>query len=112
LFHWNNGVAIQGVWHTNFFAVPTEEQYWPPVSPADEQDVLEAQWGKQLNRLQPPAILKTHNNNEKRFVHRHLSEHQAPWPIFPQFGDSKASLFIVGHKSWWRRFCDWLLRRP
>lgn len=103
LFHWDNGIARQDVWHTNFFCIPTIRDYWPPLSPADEQDVLERQWGKLLLEVQPPAICKTHNYKEKRFTAGHLSESQPPWPIHPQLKSFSISLTTKGYIPWWRR---------
>jgi hypothetical protein len=47
LFFWENGIARENVWHTNFFAVKNL-QYLPPVNTPMDSDVLETKYGKYL----------------------------------------------------------------
>jgi hypothetical protein len=107
---WENGCVRHEIWHTNFFACRLDEAYWPPLSPPGADDTLEWQFGKKLMRDQPPGVEKSHNSNNKRFVHSHRSERLPPWPVVPQAGGAGVGLFVCGRKSWWRRAADWALR--
>lgn len=105
---WSNGCVNSDIWHTNMFAVPLDEEYWPPVARIGDQDVLERQWGLLLKSRQPPLIHKTHNNNNRRFLHEHLSEHVEEWPRLPIFYGSGAQLFVSGYMPWWKQLFGWL----
>jgi hypothetical protein len=105
---WENGCVRHEIWHTNFFACRLDEAYWPPLSPPGADDTLEWQFGKKLMRDQPPGVEKSHNSNNKRFVHSHRSERLPPWPVVPQAGGAGFGLFVRGRKSWWRRAADWV----
>lgn len=110
VFHWDNGCVREGVWHTNCFAVPLNELYWPPVSTIGQQDVLERQWGLLLTERQPPGVFKWHNSGEKRFLHRHESEHLPPFPAYGEPVTRNCSLAVTGHKSWFRRCMSFMYR--
>jgi hypothetical protein len=103
LIHWPNGVCRSDIWHTNFFAVGMDENYWPPVAEVTDADTLERQWGLSLSARRLPYIEKSHNASNRFFSHRHLSEGHEPWPCKHQADSGSANLFIVGHKSIWRR---------
>ncbi len=103
LFHWENGCAREGVWHTNCFAVCLDEAYWPPVSPPADPDVLERQWGRRLEALSPPGVFRWHNYAGKRFGHDHESESLPEVPRLPQPGSGSAPLWVRGSESLSRR---------
>jgi hypothetical protein len=96
VFHWENPTARANVWHTNFFAIrPNHTASWPPIVEPGDADVLERKWGRQLENL-PGNWLRTHNSNNKRFVHEHLPISPVPCPEVP--------LPIRPKKSWWKRW--------
>ncbi|MBY0525591.1 MAG: hypothetical protein K2R98_19455 [Gemmataceae bacterium] len=107
LFHWPNP-SVSGCWHTNFFAVATDEAYWPPVSTTDNADVLEHQWGQKFARNSLPGVVQTNNFFNRFFLHSHLSEGQPAWPVFPQAGSCGVSLSVRGHLSWRQKVRGWL----
>jgi hypothetical protein len=81
VFHWANGSARSDVWHTNFFAVGlSDESLWPPVANPGDPDVLERQWGRLLGDRSYGGLewWKTHNSDEKRFVHVHKDNGPPP----------------------------------
>ena len=111
VLHWSNGCCTADVWHTNLFAVPLDEAYWPPVADPDSPDVLERMWGRQLTERQLPGVVRNHNSNNKRFVHAHLSEQLESWPERTVFADVGLTLSVCGYLPWWRRLFMWFLRR-
>ena len=99
VFHWPNGFVQQNIWHTNFFVVPPDVKYWPPVSQKDDQDVLEWKWGKYLAEKSFPDVYRWHNYNDRIFKHMHESENN---PI-DQKGlnlENGVTLFIKTKKDW------------
>lgn len=96
LFHWQNPCHNEHVWHTNFFAVPLDERYWPPLSYPGHPDVLERHWGAELQRVKPPLIFAASNYNSKRFLHEHLSESLPDWSARPDFKSGSIPLFCRG----------------
>lgn len=73
LFFWENGIARENVWHTNFFAVKNL-QYLPPVNTPMDSDVLETKYGKYLLNNNLNSFLRSHNSRSKKFQHLHLTE--------------------------------------
>lgn len=110
LFHWENGIAHQDVWHTNFFAVGMDQRYWPPLSSPDHMDTLERQWGMALAKAGLPAIFRWHNSGGRRFLHRHQSESLPQIAVVPRRGRGGLSLLVIGHRSWWLRAWDFIKR--
>lgn len=105
LFHWNNGISHSGVWHTNFYAIPIDEKYWPPLSPSPaHQDCLERQWGIILEEIKPAGIFKGNNNNDRRFFHNHDSEKNPAYPFIPQHDVGSLPLIVKGYRRWQ----DWI----
>jgi hypothetical protein len=92
LFHWDNGSARSDVWHTNFFAVAlSHPEFWPPVAAGGDADVLERQWGRQLQSLGYPGdFWKTHNADDRRFAHRHEEPRPLPAPDAPPPAPARA----------------------
>lgn len=109
LFHWENGICHQDIWATYFFAVALDELYWPPVSPDGEDDVLERQWGRLIERRKPPGIFKWHNAGQRRYVHAHESERLPPFPARAECGRAQLPLFCVGHQPWHVRLLNFFL---
>jgi hypothetical protein len=97
VFHWPNGFVQSGIWHTNFFVVPPEEVYWPPLSFPGDQDILEWKWGKALAEKALPDIFRWHNYNDRIFKHIHESEEN---PVEQQGFElwNGVNLFIKGRK--------------
>lgn len=108
---WPNGCIHDDIWHTNMFAVPLDESYWPPVASLNDSDVLERQWGLLLKQGQPPYVHKNHNHNNKRFLHEHLSEFQEEWPRFAVEGGFPSTLFVSGYVPWWKKLFGWMHSR-
>lgn len=73
LFFWENGIARENVWHTNFFAVKNP-LYLPPVNGDSDSDVLETRYGKYLINNNLNCFIRSHNSRNKKFQHLHLSE--------------------------------------
>lgn len=115
VFHWPNNLVVNGIWHTNFFCVPAnDDRYWPPVSTRDHADVLEWQWGKRLTDLQLPGLMQTSNYNQKFFNHAHESESLPVWPIIPQLHVTGVCLSVRGYKSLRQKLRDlwsWCMSR-
>lgn len=110
VFHWANGVLASGVWHTNCWALRVgERELWPPTSNPDSQDVLERQWGRALEAK--TGVFGWHNAGERRFLHRHESEHLEPPPFLPQPHDATLSLACRGYLPWYSRLWRWLNRK-
>ncbi len=103
VLYWPNGCLNSDIWHTNLFAVPLDEAYWPPLASPESQDVLERMWGLQLTERQLPGVVRNHNSNDKRFVHAHLSERREAWPERAVCGNAAMTLCITGYLPWWRR---------
>lgn len=105
VFHWPNGCVQSGVWHTNFFAVPNDPAYWPPLVEPGDQDVLERKWGLALEEANPPGVRRASNYGDSRFVHGHLSESLPLFPSSPLPLGSTVAMSCVGGrcKSWLRR---------
>jgi hypothetical protein len=103
VFHWPNGCCHSGVWHTNFFVVPLDDRFWPPLSGLEHQDVLERQWGMMLSERRLEGVVETHNHNDKRFVHCHQSETQPEWPLVPLNDGNSVGFAILGRKTFWRK---------
>jgi hypothetical protein len=109
VFYWANPIHGQGgTWHTNFFAVAQDEDWWPPLSPPDDADVLERQWGRLLQGK--PAVSISSNANGMMFSHRHESENMDPFPIFPQHDGSSVGFAMKGHLSWYKRLWRYVKR--
>jgi hypothetical protein len=98
VFHWANGTTRHNIWHTNFFAVALgDASLWPSVSPPNDPDVLERQWGRKLSaRGYPGRWWQTHNSRCQRFVHEHLPP--APPPACDE------PLPPPPRRPWWRLF--------
>jgi hypothetical protein len=109
VFHWENACCGQAIWHTNFFAVPLEEDYWPPLSTSDNQETLERQWGLKLQEKKPYRVFETHNSSQRLFFHQHLSEQLPVWPLIPLVGSQNLSLYLSGTMPWYRRLYDWCM---
>lgn len=109
LFHWENGCSSRDVWHTNFFAVSTDEAYWPPISTPDHADTLERQWGVAIATTRPPGVFKSSNYASKKFRHEHLSESITPLPLLHDYSNDSISFYSVGYLSW-RNRCMSLLK--
>lgn len=104
VFHWPNPSVPGGIWHTNFFCVPMDEQYWPPISPANHPDTLEWQWGKLLSERRVPGLMKCSNPNDRYFAHKHTSDGRLPWPVLPCQSNRNIALTICGgSKSLWQK---------
>lgn len=99
LWHWS-GIARDS-YHTNFFTIRTSEtEYFPPITPPNCADVLEAAWGQVIPRAK---LYVTHNANERHFVNRHETECNCVPPR------ESVYLFIKGkRKSILERFLEWL----
>lgn len=69
-----NSVTSRDVWHTNFFAVSMNENYWPPLLRLNEPDILEKCWGRQLAAMNYHRCITVGNGNEKTFVHKHTND--------------------------------------
>lgn len=110
VFYWANGCLNSDIWHTNLFAVPLDEAYWPPVATPESQDVLERMWGLVLVERQLPDVVRNHNSNNKRFVHAHLSEQREPWPERAVCVDGELTLYVRGRMAWYRRLFLWLCK--
>lgn len=108
LFHWDNPIIPRDIWSTYMFGVCLDPQYWPPVSPANEQDVLERQWGVLLSKRQLPGLFRWHNARERKFLHRHESEQLPPFPVKPQTITDAMQMQCVGYRSIFGRVWDWL----
>jgi hypothetical protein len=108
VFHWVNGCTHSGVWHTNFFGVCLDDRYWPPLSPANEQDVLERQWGRSLEAAHPPGVFRWHNSGDRRFLHRHTSEALPEFPHKPQKASESLALACKGWLPWYSRLWQYL----
>lgn len=108
VFHWQNGVIHNDIWHTNCFAVSLDDRYWPPVSSAAHADTLERQWGLLLQQRQLPAISTWHNYNGRNFQHRHESESLPEFPRRAEQGSSSLGLVTRGWQPWWARLGVWL----
>jgi hypothetical protein len=108
VFHWQNGCCHEGIWHTNCFAVSTDRLYWPPLSTPDHQDVLERQWGKYLQEMNPPRVVTSANYNQKNFSHDHLSEDLPEFPRHPRWAGGSVALHLSGRRRWYLRALDWL----
>ena len=80
VFRLNNPRRQPNLWHTNFFAVSLDEQYWPPVVDYESSEILEFHWGKQLASTDLTAIC-TIENAPRWFAHEHLSETQPEWSL-------------------------------
>lgn len=109
LFFWENGCVRADIWHTNAFGVCLDPRYWPPVSKAENQDVLERQWGRSLKQQGLPDIHKWHNSGCRRFKHEHRSE---SLPCFPAQAEANVSSFVClvnGYRPWWQRLLGVLL---
>lgn len=108
VFHWDNGICHSDIWATYFFATTLDESYWPPVSPPEEDDVLERQWGKLLDRTRPPGVFKWHNAGQRRYIHHHASETLPPIGISAEREIAHLPLQTTGWKPWHRRFLEWV----
>jgi len=108
LFLLPTNIVHSDIWHTNFFCVCLDENYWPPLSEQGDQDILERKWGLQLKKRALPGIFAWHNNRNKSFVHSHESENQEPELFKPQRAGVGIGLFIVGRKRWYLRVWDWM----
>ena len=95
-------------WHTNFFAVASDDAFWPPVSPTNSQDILERQWAVVLDGKE--NVERSNNNNNKHFVHAHESESAKPYPFFAQDKAAVIGLTVRGYETWLSR-CKKYLRR-
>jgi hypothetical protein len=107
LFFWENGIARENVWHTNFFAISNDRNYWPPLSDKNEADTLEVQWGKQLANKNLP-FYRTHNSRCLKFTESNLD--QLNLALIPRKGDAYINLNIMGYKSLWRRIREFIKR--
>lgn len=106
LFHWENGICHQDIWATYFFAVVLDDLYWPPVSPPDENDVLERQWGRLIDQRKPPLVFKWHNAGQRRYVHKHESEFLPPFPTYAEHQKAMLALYCKGHLPWYVRLIE------
>lgn len=105
LFHWQNKIAIQYCWSTNFF-VTRDLDIFPCVLQGYEHDTLESGWGKWLNETNK-YFLKSHNSRELKFNHMHTSENL---PEFERRGVSKLDV-VSNKKSLWdntKELFQWL----
>ncbi len=109
VFHLQNPSVHHDIWHTNFFAVPLDERYWPPVCGEDHADVLERQWGALLAQTKPERVFRSSNYNAKRFHHDHLSESLPAFPVVPQLGSAGFGLSVVA-LPWWGRLRERAVR--
>lgn len=103
LFFWQNHIRNENAWHTNFFVISDNENYWPPVSSVDSPDVLECQWGDNLANLGLGNILRSHNSRNQKFLHIHESERLPQFQWKPQQDSLGVSLFIKGYIPWYIR---------
>lgn len=102
LFHWANPIIHSDIWATYMFGVRLDDKsYWPPVSPDNEQDVLERQWGRKL--MGKPGVFRWHNARDQKFLHRHESEDLPDFPRKSQFGESSLPCSCRGHLPWYKR---------
>ena len=108
LFFMPNGVVHRDCFHTNFFAVPMDEIYWPPLAKKEDQDMLERKWGLQLKENKVPDILIWHNNWDKSFIHAHESENQ---PAEERRPFRISTNVVIPLKAKRRTFGVWLLRK-
>lgn len=100
VFHLDNGLCRDGIWHTNCFAVGTDERYWPPVSPPDSDDILERQWGRLLAERALPAVHSWHNYASRKFLHRHESESLPPAAAVGLHAGRAAPCLLAGRRGW------------
>lgn len=107
LFFWQNQIAHANVWHTNFFAVTTNEKYWPPVSEYGDADTLEVQYGKQLLNFSCNNFVVSHNSRNMKFDHHHYDYSESN---IPHRMSSGVNLNVTGYKSLYRRFSDFIKR--
>lgn len=87
VFHWENACVRIGCFHTNFFGVSMNEEYWPPKCNYDEHDTLEWVWGKRLRGYTSNYPFKWVQLNNHLFT-----EHNSPTMNFP----CKSSIFMFG----------------
>ena len=107
LFHWENAMVREHIWHTNFLVTSLDEVYWPPISNPAHFDVLERQYGLQIEKTNPPGVVKWHNYNNKRFIHEHLSENLPAYPRVGLLVGNNIQFYMSGTKKWYIRILDW-----
>lgn len=100
LFHWPNGFVQSNIWHTNFFMIPIDEKYWPPLANKDEQDVLEWKWGKDLAEKNLTDVFRWHNYNNRKFIHSHDSEQMEKFQEIGFDSVGGVELLIKTRKRW------------
>lgn len=106
LYHWANGCCREDVWHTNFFAIPLDEEYWPPISTKQSGDVLERQWGLSIAEKKPDRVFKWHNSRNQSFLHDHISENLPEITVVPLTAEFTLNLTIKGYKTFWAKLFE------
>lgn len=103
-----NNIVHNDIWHTNFFAVGMNEEYWPPLIPDKDPDILEHKWGKELKAKCLNNYFHGHNNYHKTFAHDHDSEYQPDFALVPQTHTISFCLHIKGRQNLLTRSFTWL----
>ncbi len=107
LFFWQNGIARENAWHTNFFCVLPKKEYWPPICESWDADTLEVQWGKRLGDKNLP-FYRNHNSRCLKFHECNLPPMELAY--IPQKSNNSLEFSIMGYKSWFRRFKEFIRR--
>jgi hypothetical protein len=111
VFHWHNAIAVGGCYSTNFFAVPGDPAYWPPLSRPDDPDVLERQFALAVRAAHAPGVVEMANHAGCMFAHAHRSESLPAWPSRPESEVVEAPLCLTGRLPWYRRLWRFLTGR-
>ena len=109
LFFWENGIRHVDTWHTNFFAVSSNKNYWPPISDRGG-DVLESQWGTELLNNNLRNFTVSHNSRSQKFLHIHSTETEPSFPFKPQVESEGVFIYIKGRVSIWTRLKNLIWR--
>lgn len=98
LFYWENSIEKYNAWHTAFFAIRMDLEYWPPLD-RNEGDVLEVQWAKLISSRRLP-FYKTHNSRQLKF---YTVNYEDKLESKSQILSNLVVLNLVGYIPWYRR---------
>lgn len=95
-----NTVTSKDVWHTNFFAVTMNEDYWPPEIGFNHPDILERCWGNKLKSKAANKYKFEGNLNYKTFTHYHENDDFKSYKEQCVKCNDSMNLITIGTNKW------------